>query len=242
MEVEARRATLLRERYRVIGDEVISRSRTRRRGGYLIAKRLLDIILSMAALILLSPLFAFVALMIKLDSAGPVFYRRKVVAQNGRSPHPIDPENVHTFDAFKFRTMCPDADSVLASDPELLREYLKDFKLDNDPRITRAGAFLRKTNLDELPQFLNVLLGQMSMVGPRIITPPEIEKYGTRSRRLLTVRPGVSGLWQVLRSGNHSYERRVKIDMAYIRRRNIWLDLRVIWQTVGLAVGKRGSG
>jgi len=242
MEVEARRGTLVRERRRAINARAISRSHSRKVSSYLVAKRLLDMILSLAALVLLSPVFVLVALMIKRDSAGPVFYRRKVVAQNGHSPHPIDPSTVHTFDAFKFRTMCPDADDVLANDEELLREYLKDFKLDNDPRITRAGALLRTTNLDELPQFLNVLIGQMSLVGPRIITPPEIGRYGTRSRRLLTVRPGMSGLWQVLRGSNHSYDRRVKIDMAYIRRRNTWLDLKVIWDTVGLAMGKRGSG
>ncbi|MDO8588463.1 MAG: sugar transferase [Armatimonadota bacterium] len=241
MEVNVRRATIASERRVTTTDDGV-RSRSARTSGYHAAKRLLDIILSLSALVLLLPVFAAIALLIKLDSRGPAFYRRRVVAQNGHSPHPIDPATVDTFDAFKFRSMCPDADSALANDPVLLAEYLKNYKLDDDPRITRFGQILRKTNLDELPQFFNVLLGQMSLVGPRIITPPELEKYGSMTKRLLSVRPGMSGLWQVLRGGNHSYDRRVKMDMAYIRRRSIWLDIRIIVQTIGLALGVRGSG
>ena len=241
MEVNVRRATMVPEQ-RTADTIHRAHSRLTRIGGYLVGKRLLDIVLSASALVLLLPVFVTVAIMVKLDSRGPVFYRRRVVAQNGHSPHPIDPDNVATFDAFKFRSMCPDADSVLDNDPVLLAEYLKNYKLDNDPRITRFGQILRNTNLDELPQFVNVLFGQMSLVGPRIITPPEIDKYGSRSKRLLCVRPGMSGLWQVLRGSNHSYDQRVKMDMAYVRRRTIWLDLKIIVQTIGLALGVRGSG
>lgn len=209
---------------------------------YLAVKRILDVIISLSAIVLLSPLLLLISLIIKLDSRGPVLYRRRVVAQNGHSPHSTGPETVSTFDAFKFRTMSPDADDLLASDPELLREYYKNFKLDQDPRITRIGQFLRTSNLDELPQFFNVLLGQMSVVGPRIITPPEIEKYGEKATALLSVRPGMSGLWQVRRESDHSYQKRVKLDMIYIRTRNTWLDIKIIFQTIVLATGRRGSG
>ena len=210
--------------------------------GYLLSKRALDIAIASVALVLLSPVFLLVALVVRLDGRGPVIYRRRVASQNGHSPHPIDPKTVETFDAYKFRTMTPDADSVLVSDERLLSEYGENFKLENDPRVTRVGRFLRKSNLDELPQFLNVLRGQMSVVGPRIVTPPELEKYGPTAARLLSVRPGMSGLWQVLRGDDHSYENRVEHDMAYIGCRTIWLDVRIVLMTVGLVLRMRGSG
>lgn len=243
MQVEAQRvSSVSRPRRRVHQATVTSRGRILTGNSYLAAKRLLDIALSLAALIALAPVFALVAILIKFDSKGPVIYRRRVVAQNGHSPHPITPETVETFDAYKFRSMWPDADDYLDNHPVLLAEYLKDFKLDDDPRITRVGRFLRKTNLDELPQFINVLMGQMSLVGPRIVTPPELEKYGALARRLLMVRPGMSGFWQAKRGGDHSYERRVKMDMAYIRKRGMGLDMRIILDTVKLMIGVRGSG
>ena len=214
----------------------------RRLDSYTVAKRVLDIVMATAALVLLAPVFALVAVAVKLDSRGPVLHRRRVVAQNGRMPHPVDLSNADAFDAFKFRTMRVDADEVLMRDQRLLREYLRDYKLENDPRVTGIGRFLRKTNLDELPQFFNVLVGQMSVVGPRIITHPELEKYGRLAGKLLTVRPGMSGLWQVLRGSDHSYDRRVKLDMVYIRRRSIWLDLKIILLTIRLTLGVRGSG
>ncbi|MDO8681979.1 MAG: sugar transferase [Armatimonadota bacterium] len=243
MEVEARPGPLVGENRGASGiKDARVEDRSKAANRYLMAKRLLDLAVASSALVLLAPVFLIISILIKLDSRGPVFHRRRVVAQNGHSPHPVDPSTVRTFDAFKFRTMTPDADSVLTMDESLLREYLKNYKLDSDPRITRLGEFLRKTNLDELPQFFNVLIGQMSVVGPRIITPPEMEKYGRMAGRLLTVRPGMSGLWQVLRGSDHSYNRRVAMDMVYIKRRNIWLDIVIIVKTAGVALGRRGSG
>jgi len=214
----------------------------RRVDGYVVVKRLLDLFIASAALILLSPVFALVAIAVKLDSRGPLFYRRRVVAQNGLAPHSIDLSKTPTFDAFKFRTMQVDADEVLTTDQRLFDEYRKEYKLENDPRVTRIGQFLRKTNLDELPQFINVLAGQMSVVGPRIVTRPELERYGRLAGKLLSVRPGMSGLWQVLRGSDHSYDKRITLDMLYIRRRSTRFDLKIVLLTIRLMLGMRGSG
>lgn len=196
----------------------------------LILKTLLDYTIVIFGAVILLPFLGIIALLIKLDSPGPVFYRRRVLGVGGKP-----------FDAFKFRTMFVNGDTILAQHPDLLAELQTNHKLKHDPRITKVGAWLRRTSLDELPQFLNVLLGQMSLVGPRMITADEAAMYGIMKQNLLTVKPGITGLWQVSGRSDLSYEERVRIDMHYIRNYSIWLDLQIIFfQT--LPVILRGEG
>ncbi len=170
-------------------------------------------------------------MIVKLDSPGPVFYRRQVLGVGGR-----------TFGAFKFRTMYVNGNEILEQYPELKAELARTQKLKNDPRITRAGKFLRRTSLDELPQLLNVLLGQMSLVGPRMISPGEHDLYGRMKLNLLTVKPGLTGMWQVSGRSDLSYEERVRLDMYYIRNYSIWTDIQILFfQTLPAVTKGRGA-
>ena len=190
-------------------------------------KRSGDVVFSAAVLGLGSPLFLFLAVLVKLSSPGPVFYVQKRVGRGYRN-----------FGCIKFRTMRPDADAVLAHvlerSPEMRAEFDRDFKLRNDPRITPIGRFLRRSSLDELPQFLNVLRGEMSVVGPRPIVNKEIGRYGDYMDEVLAVRPGLTGLWQVSGRNNLSYPKRVRLDLAYARGRSFLIDLAIILRTFGV--------
>ena len=149
-------------------------------------KRLIDIVFSLLGIILLAPVFLIVAVSIKLDDGGDIFHFREIVGLHNRR-----------FFALKFRTMIPDADAYLVNHPELMREYKQNMKLEEDPRVTRIGGFLRRTSLDELPQLFNVLIGQMTLVGPRMIHPMELSRYGKYAQKRLSVKPGITGLWQL---------------------------------------------
>ncbi|MFZ0427225.1 MAG: sugar transferase [Acidobacteriota bacterium] len=209
----------------------ISLEKIRLNPGERAAKYVLDYALALAGLVILSPLFLLLGLLVRLDSPGPILHRRRVLGVGGR-----------TFDAFKFRTMHVNGDEILARNPELLEELQRNQKLKNDPRVTRLGAFLRSTSLDELPQLLNVLLGQMSLVGPRMISPEEAEKYGRSRMNLLTVRPGITGLWQVSGRSELTYDERVRLDIHYIRYYSVWRDLQILFvQTLPSVLKKRGA-
>ena len=182
-------------------------------------KRCLDILGSLVLIAAATPACICVVLAILLESGRPIIHRRRVLGLAGQ------------FDAFKFRTMKPDADSILAADPMLKAEFEKHFKLKCDPRVTRVGAFLRKRSLDELPQLFNVLRGEMSLVGPRMITAQELPKYGAHSQLLLSVKPGLTGYWQVNGRQNVSYEERVAMDVRYIKQWSLGMDLKIIAQT-----------
>jgi hypothetical protein len=198
-------------------------------------KRSGDIVFSLAVLTLGSPLFLALAVLVKLTSKGSVFYVQQRVGRDHRS-----------FGCIKFRTMRRDADkvlsSVLASSPELEAEFRNDFKLRNDPRITRIGRFLRRSSLDELPQFLNVLRGEMSVVGPRPIVRQEVSRYGAHMEEVLSVRPGLTGLWQVSGRNNLSYDERVALDLRYARHRSFLMDLQIIIRTVAVILDPRDRG
>jgi lipopolysaccharide/colanic/teichoic acid biosynthesis glycosyltransferase len=194
---------------------------------YSFTKRTLDIVVSLCALILLTPLFTVIAIAIYLDSPGPIFYRQERLGL-GRRP----------FRLIKFRSMCVNADEVLRRDEQLRKEFEELYKLKHDPRVTRVGAFLRKTSLDELPQFINVLLGDISLVGPRPIVEREVEKYWPFEDRLFSVKPGLTGLWQVSGRNDTSYEERVRLDMRYIAERSLLLDLKIIAATVPALLGR----
>lgn len=195
-----------------------------------VLKTILDYSITIPGLILISPVMLVLALLVKLDSKGPIIYRRRVMGVNGKR-----------FDAFKFRTMRSDGDQILEAYPELKAKLERDGKLVDDPRITRLGNFLRKTSLDELPQLFNVLRREMSLVGPRMISPAEITKYNKWDTNLLTIPPGITGLWQVSGRSDVSYEERVRLDMYYIRNWSIWLDLKLLIETVPAVVLRRGA-
>ncbi|MCC7177022.1 MAG: sugar transferase [Acidobacteria bacterium] len=182
-------------------------------------------------LLLLAPFLAGLAIWIRLDSPGPVFHRRRVLGVGGE-----------TFDAFKFRTMYVDGQARLAEQPDAVAQLQAHHKLKVDPRITKAGQFLRRYSLDELPQLFNVLVGQMALVGPRMITPEEAAKYGRQRMNLLSVRPGMTGLWQVSGRSDLTYEERVRIDMYYVRNYSLWLDLQILFiETLPAVVKGKGA-
>ncbi len=209
---------------------LVTINKVRMTGSEQVIKLLLDYAITIPALILLAPLLALVAIAIRIDSPGPVIYRRRVMGVNGTQ-----------FDAFKFRTMHINSDHLVNDNPDLLKEYQANFKIKNDPRITRIGYYLRKTSLDELPQLFNVLANQMSLVGPRMICPDELDKYNQWDINLLTVKPGLTGLWQVRGRSNVSYEERVRMDMYYIRNWTIWLDIQLLFQTIPAVLSRRGA-
>jgi lipopolysaccharide/colanic/teichoic acid biosynthesis glycosyltransferase len=195
----------------------------------LVVKRFLDLAGASILLLILLPVFAVLAVLIAIDDGTPTFYRRRVVGKNGE------------FDAFKFRSMRRDADEVLKRDPVLRAEFEQNFKLKEDPRLTKVGAILRKHSLDELPQLFNVLLGQMSLVGPRMITAPELEKYGSFKELLLSVRPGITGYWQVNGRQEVAYQERVAMDVHYIENWSLWLDLKILFLTPLKVIKREGA-
>ncbi len=205
-------------------------NKVRLTGNDQILKTLLDYGIGLPAAILLSPLLLLIGITIKLDSPGPIIHRRRVMGVNGRQ-----------FDALKFRTMVVNGDEILEQHPELKEELARNHKLKHDPRVTRVGRFLRKFSLDELPQFFNILRREMSLVGPRMISPEEMKNYHEWGINLLTVRPGLTGLWQVSGRSDVSYEQRVRLDMQYIRNWTIWLDLQIILRTFPAMIKAEGA-
>ncbi len=205
-------------------------NRTRITGVDAILKAVVDYAIASTAIVLLSPILLFIAILIKRNSCGPVIHRRRVVGLYGR-----------VFDAFKFRTMVPNAEACLQASPELQKEWEETGKIQNDPRITGVGRVLRRFSLDELPQLFNVLRGEMSLVGPRMITPAELNHFGRWRYNLLTVKPGMTGLWQVSGRSDVSYEERVRLDMHYIRNHTMWLDLHLLVATVTAVLAGRGA-
>jgi len=196
---------------------------------YHFLKRTIDIVFSLIGLILLIPVFLVIALCIKVDDGGDILHFREIVGQNGRR-----------FYALKFRTMISDADGYLAKHPELMRRFQKNMKLTNDPRITQIGRFLRRTSLDELPQLVNVLMGDMSLVGPRMIHPSELPRYGQWAQKRLSVPPGITGLWQLHRRHISRYEERIVLDMEYIDNRSSIGDLTILVKTLTVFIKPTG--
>jgi lipopolysaccharide/colanic/teichoic acid biosynthesis glycosyltransferase len=190
----------------------------------------LDYGLTIPALLLSSPVLLVLAILVKISSRGPVFHRRRVMGVNGR-----------TFYALKFRTMYVNGQEILAQYPEKRAELLNTHKIKDDPRVTPLGRWLRRFSLDELPQLFNVLRHQMALVGPRMITPEEMPMYNHWDMNLLTVRPGITGLWQVSGRSDVTYQERVRLDMHYIRNWTIWLDLQLLMRTVPAVLRGRGA-
>ena len=199
--------------------------------GYKISKRILDIVVSVVGLIIAFLPMVVIALLIKLESPGPAIYIHHRIGKNGK-PLPL----------LKFRSMRMDADKMIDDfSPEQKAEWLENFKLDNDPRITRIGSFLRKSSIDELPQLVNVLKGELSIVGPRPVVEEELEKYGDQRAKFLSVTPGLTGYWQAYARSNCTYEKRVEMELYYVDNANFWWDIKIIFATVGAVLRGKGA-
>lgn len=197
------------------------------------AKRILDVAGAIVLGLVFSPLIVTIVFLMR-KSGGTVIYRHRRVGRGGQM-----------FSCLKFRTMVPNADQVLRdlleSDPDLRAEWIRDHKLRNDPRVTQLGRFLRRTSLDELPQLLNVLRGEMSLVGPRPVVREELLRYGRNVGTYLAAKPGITGLWQVTGRNDTDYRRRVVLDTYYVRNQNLLLDLYILAKTTGVVLGGSGA-
>ncbi|HLB53221.1 MAG TPA: sugar transferase [Chlamydiales bacterium] len=198
-------------------------------------KRLFDLLFALFLLIVASPFFFIIALLVKGSSPGPIFYAHGRVGRSGRP-----------FRCLKFRTMYLDADqklkAVLLSDPLLFQEWQTYYKLKSDPRITFIGKWLRKTSLDELPQILNVLLGEMSIVGPRPLTQDEVTRYlKEKAGKILSVRPGLTTLWVVQGRNRLTLEERISLEELYVEKQSFWLDLKLIFKTAVSIFSMKGA-
>ncbi len=198
--------------------------------GAFLLKRMLDITLSSIALLVLSPIMLVIAIAVRLDSEGPTFYRTSRIGRKGR-----------TFSCFKFRTMVLNADKLKEKLAHMNERDGVLFKIANDPRITRVGRVLRKYSLDELPQFYNVLRGDMSLVGPRPPIAREVEQYDIEHLRRLNVLPGITGLWQVEARQDPSFDSYISLDTAYVENWSLWLDLKILARTVSVVISGTGS-
>ena len=213
-----------------LNQEIVSHKT--RRILYKITKRVFDFFTSFLAVIILSPVFLLIVFLIKIDSKGTTIYKHKRIGKNGKYIY-----------LYKFRTMYSDADKrlkKLLKNPKIKKEWEENFKLDNDPRITRIGNILRKTSLDELPQLFNILKGEMSLVGPRPVIDGEIEKYGSNKNKFLSVIPGLTGWWACNGRSDIDYDERIKLELYYVDHCSIFLDIKCLLKTV-LAVFKKSG-
>ena len=208
-----------------VGDE------KKKEGFYLFVKRVTDILGALIGLILLSPIFLIVAIAIKLDSKGPIIFGHTRKGLGGKD-----------IKVYKFRTMYENSKEIFDNfTEEQKQEFYKNFKLDNDPRITKIGNFLRKSSIDELPQLINILNGSMSIVGPRPIVEKEIALYGEYAPKLFSVVPGLTGYWQANGRSDTTYQERIKMDMYYIDNRSLGLDLKIIFKTFSSVIKDEGA-
>ncbi len=201
---------------------------------YRLVKRIFDLVVTLCGLVVVLPIGLIIAALIYIDNPGPVLFAHRRVGKHGRE-----------FPCYKFRSMIVGAEDVLknylANNPEAREEWERDFKLKDDPRITKIGHFLRKTSLDELPQLLNVLKGEMSLVGPRPIIKKEIEKYGSYINDFFLVPPGITGVWQVSGRSDTTYEERVQMDSWYVHNWSVWIDIVYLVRTVGVVLMRKGA-
>ncbi|MEG1255948.1 sugar transferase [Clostridium sp.] len=197
---------------------------------YLFCKRMMDIVAATLTLILLSPMLIVVAILIKIESHGPIIFKQERVGLRG----------IH-FNIYKFRSMVINAEELkkkLESQNEMSGPM---FKMKNDPRVTRVGRFIRKTSIDEFPQFLNVLKGEMSLVGPRPSLPNEVEKFEPWMLKRLTIKPGLTCYWQVSGRNNIGFQEWMKMDIDYVNKRNLWIDIKLIFKTLRVLFGDENA-
>lgn len=196
-------------------------------------KRIFDIVLSMLSIILLLPVFLIIIIMIKIDSKGKAIFKHKRIGKNGQVIY-----------LYKFRTMYTNSDEIfneLMKDNKRKKEWEKHYKLSNDPRVTKIGKFLRKSSLDELPQLLNILSGEMSFVGPRPLVEKELEKYGSNKDKLLSVTPGLTGWWACNGRSCTTYEERMELELYYVEHKSIGLDIKTLFRTFKAVIKGHGA-
>lgn len=212
---------------------MFSSRKVNQRPTYHFLKRSFDIFVSGCSLVVLSPIFVIIGFLIKRQDHGPIFYKQVRVGKNGKF-----------FKIYKFRSMIMNAEKKLKADPQLYEKYVAagyKFPEGEDPRITKIGSWLRKTSLDELPQFLNVLKGEMSMVGPRPVVKEELNEYGQRKKKLLSVKPGVFGLWQASGRSNIKYPERCDMELEYVDKASASYDLKIFFKTIKSIIKKDGA-
>lgn len=198
---------------------------------YSIIKRFLDILISIIGLIVLFPVFLILGIIIRIDSPGPIVFAHKRIGKNGKD-----------IKIFKFRTMYKDAEEMIKKfDENQMKEYKENYKLKDDPRITKIGKILRKTSLDELPQIFNIIKGDLSIVGPRPVVESELEKYGKNKDKFLSVTPGLTGYWQANGRSTTTYEQRVNMELYYVDNRSLWMDIKIFFKTFISVVKKEGA-
>ena len=213
-------------------------------------KRLMDIVGATLLILILSPLFLLVAILIKLDSSGPIFFKQERVGSRQQNKNGQSSWIIQNFKVYKFRSMLHNTDQSLhqahiKSFVEGRTEMFEangTFKLTNDPRITRVGQILRRTSMDELPQLLNVIKGEMSLVGPRPVPTYEVAAYSKQHYRRLATLPGITGWWQVKGRGQVSFEGMIEMDIDYVRRQSLWLDIKITLLTIPAILSGRGAG
>ena len=198
-------------------------------------KRLFDLILTVFGTLLISPLLVYIAYKIHKEDPGPIIFSHTRIGKGGKE-----------FSCYKFRTMVVNSNEILekhlSQNPAAKAEWESNFKLKDDPRITPIGEFLRKSSLDELPQILNVLKGEMSLVGPRPVVREELDKYYCEAtKEYCSVRPGITGVWQVSGRNDVSYAERVAMDVEYVRTQNLWMDIVILYKTIDVVLNKKGA-
>lgn len=215
---------------------ITKKEKTNKKVLYKFTKRIIDIIGSIIGILILVPttLIIYLARKVLKEDKGPLFYEQLRYGKNGK-----------VFRLYKFRSMCIGADKklkeYLENNDEAREEFEKTHKLQNDPRITKIGNFLRKSSLDELPQMINILKGDMSFVGPRPVVEKEVEEYGTNKDKFLSVRPGLTGYWQVNGRSNTTYEERMKMELYYVDNCSLWLDIKIFFKTFITVFKKEGA-
>ena len=198
---------------------------------YIVIKRFLDAILSFIGMIVLAPVFLLIAILIKIDSKGPIFFVHNRVGKNGKK-----------IGIYKFRTMVENAEELVKIfSEEQKKEFEESYKLQDDPRVTRIGKFLRKTSLDELPQILNILKGELSIIGPRPVIKEELEKYGDNTTKFLSVMSGLTGYWAANGRSDTSYEERAQMELYYVDNMSLKLDIKIFFKTIIVVLKKEGA-
>ena len=196
-----------------------------------IFKRGFDVISSLCGILLLSPIFLIISIAIKIDSKGKVFFKHKRVGKNGKEIY-----------IYKFRTMCENAEDMIKQfTPEQQMEFKENYKLKDDPRITKVGNILRKTSLDELPQLFNIVRGDLSVIGPRPVIEEELEKYGDNKEKFLSVTPGLTGFWASNGRSDTTYEQRMQMELFYVDNMSLKLDAKIFKDTVESVINKKGA-
>lgn len=219
----------------ILREPIITRKKeikeTTNQGTYRVVKRILDVVLASIGLVVLSPFFLLVGIMIKIDSKGPVFFAHDRIGKNGKP-----------FKMYKFRTMHKNAQEMIKDfTEEQMKEWKENYKLKDDPRITKVGNILRKTSLDELPQIWNIIKGDLSIIGPRPIVTDELKKYGENKEKFLSVTPGLTGYWQANGRSDTTYEERMEMELYYVDHISWKLDIKIFFKTIIAVIKKEGA-